>query len=80
MPKNDIQTDVVSSKGKVLKTYDPTDGKINQTLSFFCIPTATASQLQAVAMALDEVFDHGMMSIDPTAQLLQQVEITGYNE
>lgn len=79
MPKNDIQTDIVSSKGKILKTYDPADGKINQSLTFYCKPTATASQIQAVAVALDDLFDRGMQSIDPTSQLLQQVEITGAN-
>lgn len=79
MPKNDIQTDIVSSKGKVLKSYDPTDGKTNQNLTFYCKPTATASQLQAVANALDDVFDKGDTVIDATAQILQQILITGAN-
>lgn len=82
MPKNAIQVDIVSSKGKIAKTYASEDNIKNQTLSFYCKPDATASQIQAVATALEDVFKQssGTASrIDATAQLLQQVEITGQN-
>lgn len=79
MPKNDISVDVVSSKGKIAKIYDPTENIKNQTLTFYCKPDATASQLQAVAGALENVMKQGTTRIDATAQLLQQVEITGQN-